>query len=118
MKTAWRFLRAAGKTAAGIFWVLSAILFAAGAAWSLLEGDNAAAWLFLAAAAVFSYSLFLLFSVCGGWRKALCPAIAAALFAGGLMSEKDCLAHGGKWTAADGGTCYMSWSAVKPNSAE
>ena len=143
MKTAWRFLRAAGKTAAGIFLVLSAILSAAGAAWSLLEGDNAAAWLFLAAAAVFSYSLFLLFSACGGWRKALCSAIAAALFAGGLaaggngglseiedwcydmgvctgglMSEKDCLAHGGKWTAADGGTCYMSWSAVKPNSAE
>lgn len=52
MKTAWRFLRAAGKTAAGIFLVLSAILSAAGAAWSLLEGDNAAAWLFLAAAAM------------------------------------------------------------------
>lgn len=36
----------------GDFLVLSAILSAAGAAWSLLEGDNAAAWLFLAAAAM------------------------------------------------------------------
>lgn len=98
---------------------------------------------FLAAAVVFSYSLFLLFSACGGWQKALSPTVAAVLFAGGLavggngglseiedwcydmgvcigglISEKDCLAHGGKWTAADGGACYMNWSVVKPNSAE
>ena len=113
------------------------------AGWSLLEGDNVAVCFFLAAAVVFSYSLFLLFSACGGWQKALSPTVAAVLFAGGLaaggngglseiedwcydmgvcigglISEKDCLAHGGKWTAADGGACYMNWSVVKPNSAE
>jgi hypothetical protein len=143
MKTAWRFLRAAGKTAAGIFFILSVMLSAAGAGWSLLKGDNVAVCFFLAAAVVFSYSLFLLFSACEGWQKALSPTVAAVLFAGGLavggngglseiedwcydmgvcigglISEEDCLAHGGKWTAADGGACYMNWSVVKPNSAE
>ena len=62
MKTAWRFLRAAGKTAAGIFFILSVMLSAAGAGWSLLEGDNVAVCYFQASAVVISYRLFLLFS--------------------------------------------------------
>lgn len=46
MKTAWRFLRAAGKTAAGIFFILSVMLSVAGVGWSLLEGDNVAVCFF------------------------------------------------------------------------
>lgn len=40
------FLRAAGKTAAGIFFILSVMLSVAGAGWSLLEGDNVAVCFF------------------------------------------------------------------------
>lgn len=88
---------------------------------------------------VFSYSLFLLFFGVRGMAKALSPTVAAVLFAGGLaaggngglseiedwcydmgvcigglISEKDCLAHGGKWTAADGGACYMTGRWLNP----